>query len=679
MRVPLEWLKEFVPVKLKAEALAERLTMAGMEVTAIEGAGEAAVLEIEITPNRPDWLSIVGVAREVAAVTGERLKLPSAKPAEAAAVRKAAAVSIAIEDRRGCPYYVGRVLTGVQIAPSPEWMQRRLTASGLRPLNNVVDITNYVLLEMGQPLHAFDVAKLQGAALRVRRAQAKEPLTTLEGKTHALTAEMLVIADAARPVAIAGVMGGQDSAVTEATRTILLESALFEPRTVRRTARQLGLKTESSYRFERGIDPEGVARASGRAAALLLELAQAQDTAVIVVGQAPKSRAAVSVHPRAVRRRLGFDISEPMLRTTLAQLGCRVASRGSGALQVSPPSFRADLLQEVDLIEEVARVGGYDRLPATLPAATLTTVRPSPSYAQGRQVRNQCVALGLTEVITWSLLAEDSLRQCRMAKEAATRLKNPLSQDQAYLRPSLLPGLLPVIRRNLTQGAAGLRLFELGNIFQPRAGACSERPALGLAVCGLWSSDWQARIPADFFRLKGLVAALADPQARGGLAWQSAALPWGMGSQGAEVHLSGRVLGAAGQVAPEVLAAWDIETPVWFAELDMAALGQDRRSSTAVQAPATVPPVKRDISFLVSAQTPYAAIVEALRTASQPLAARIELIDRYAGKPVPAGQASLTFAIEYRDPARTLTAAEADAIHQRIGQALMSRLGARLR
>jgi phenylalanyl-tRNA synthetase beta chain len=686
MRVPLEWLKEFVAITLKPAALAERLTLAGLEVTAIEGAGEAAIFEIEITPNRPDWLSIIGVAREVAAITRQRLKVPAVVPphvrTRAAEASRAATVSITLDDKAGCPYYLGRVFTGVRVSPSPAWMQHRLAACDLRPINNVVDITNYVLLETGQPLHAFDLATLQGAMIRVRRAAAKEQVTTLEGHTHALSADMLVIADRQRPVAIAGVIGGHASAVTDGTQAVLLESAFFEPRTVRRTARALGITTDSSYRFERGIDPEGVARASQRAGTLLIELAFAQESALVEAGQRPSTRLVISLSAARVQRRLGVAVGEPTLRTSLVRLGCRVASRAAtGLLQVTPPSFRRDLLHEVDLIEEIARVRGYDQLPATLPSVTLAAPQaPEAGHTQAQAARRGCCALGLSEIQTWSLLGAEALRRCRIDPQRCARLQNPLSQDHAYLRPSLLPGALTVVRRNLAQGVTGLKLFEVGRVFQGAPGdALREILVVGLVLCGEWSRDWQARLPADFFRLKGLVEALSRGSRSAPRRWQPASLAWSASGESATLIAGPQAVGEAGQVAPDLLTAWEIETPVWFAQITLDAEAAMPQTASAVLPPITMPPVKRDLSFLLDTHIPFARLESVIREAAGPLATRIELIDRYTGKQVPPGQASLTFTLEYRDPARTLTGGEADAAHQHLRETLVRELGATLR
>ncbi len=690
MKVPLEWLKEYVPIRLAPKALAERLTMAGLEVTGIEQGPSGPVFDLEITPNRADCLSIIGIAREVAALTNQRLKLPSAQGSRLKAQGKVqgrqpsafslqprAKLTIRIEDQQGCQRYIGRLIDGVRIGPSPEWMQRRLIACGARPINSVVDITNYVLLEYGQPLHAFDFDRLAQGTILVRRARTGESLTTLDGVKRALASEMLVIADAARPVAVAGVMGGMGSEVTQQTRTVLLESALFDPLTVRRTARKLGLASESSYRFERGVDPVGVEAASARAAALIQELAGGEAAAAADVGAKPLKRTGIILESARASRWLGMPLSPTAVRTTLARLSCHVASSGAGdVLHVGVPSFRRDLTQGVDLYEELARASGYDHIPSSIPTVSMA-VQPSEEavrYRRAQSLRCLCAGLGLTEVITWSLVSEADLARCGGAAAQAVRLANPLSQDHAFLRPSLLIGLLQAVRRNLTHGLSGVRMFELGSVTQPTQ---PETLHLGIALAGQWARDWRTNETADFFRLKGIIQALISTLCDGELQMTAARQPWAQ--QGMEVTLNGRAVGVAGQVSRAIAQALDIERDVWFSELFVEALTVSRRPGAAIQPPAHVPPVKRDLSVFVSEATTSDAVARTIRETAGALAECIELIDRFTGTQVPSGMYSLTFSIDYRDPSRTLTAAEVDAVHQRIGQALARQFGAQLR
>ncbi len=697
MRVPIEWLKEYVTIRLSPEALAERLTMAGLEVTGIERVNGEPVLDIEVTPNRADCLSIIGIAREVVAITGQRLRVPKAVHGSRFMVRgkgkKDTSVAmnheprtdltIRIEDRQGCQRYIGRLIERVTIGPSPEWMQRRLLACGARPINNIVDITNYVLLEYGQPLHAFDFDRLAGGAILVRRANAKEALTTLEGTRRELSTEMLVIADAQRAVAVAGVMGGVGSEVSAQTRRVLLESALFDPVTVRRTARALGLASESSYRFERGVDPLGVEIASARAAALICEFGDGREVDRRDAGVRPPKPTVVVLESDRVRRWLGVPVAPSTIRTTLAKLSCRVASTGAGErMQVSVPSFRRDLRQDVDLYEELARLTGYDRLPATLPNRRIVQSRSEETarYWQVQSLRCLCASLGLTETINWMLISAADLASIGVSVEQSARVANPLSQDHAHLRPSLLVGLLHSVRRNLTQGAIGAGLFEVGRVVIPALRPLErERTRLGIALAGLWSRDWRTRTPCDFFQLKGLLETLTRRLCPGTLQAVAATQPWAQPAQSVELRLDGHVVGQAGQVAPRHVEGLDLRAEVWFAELDVEGLLRIARPTPTVSVPVTFPPVKRDLSILLDRAISFEVVDHVIREIGGALASRIDLIDRYTGTQVAPGTYSLTFAIEYRDAARTLTAAEVDALHQRIGQALVNRFNAQLR
>ena len=686
MRVPLEWLKEYVTVRLSPEELAHRLTMAGSEVTGIARVNGGPVLDFEITPNRADCLSIVGIAREVAAITGAKLKLPEGAGGgrQGAWVRKlprpsplAPRPAIRIEDRKGCRRYIGRLLEGVRLGPSPAWMQRRLAACGLRPINNVVDITNYVLLEQGQPLHAFDFEELGGGAIVVRRAKPGERLVAIDGTECVLSPEMLVIADAAQPVAVAGVMGGRDTQVHEHTATVLLESAEFDPLVVRRAARRLGLASASSYRFERGVDPRAVAAASARAAQLIEQLAGGRQTAVLDVGARASSPVVVRLEPARIPRWLGAPIPPPKAQQALQRLGLSVR-KGATQWRVSVPSFRRDLTQEVDLLEEIARIVGYERLPDTMPSAPLVPSRKSgpSSYEAAQRLRETCAGLGLSEIITWSLVSEGELRG--LPQPPTLRLANPLSQDHVILRPTLLPGMVQAVSRNVGHGAHGVRFFELGTVFG--SSGLREARHLSIGLTGFWEWDWQQRQEAGLFRLKGLVEALAARICGRALEARAASVPWAEPGQAMALALGGNVLGAAGQVARRIAEPYDLDKPVWFAELDADALLAYRPPARAVRPLSQFPPVKRDLSFLVDKQVEAATLLALIREAGSPLAERVELIDRFSRHPsIPPAKHSLTVSIEYRDAGRTLTAAEVDAVHRKIGETLTSRFGAQLR
>ena len=589
---------------------------------------------------------------------------------------------IRVEDRKGCRRYIGRLIEGVRLGSSPAWMQKRLAACGLRPINNVVDITNYVLLEWGQPLHAFDFEELGDRAIVVRRARTGEKLVAIDGTECVLNPEMLVIADAARPVAVAGVMGGRDAQVHEHTTMMLLESAWFDPLLVRRTARVLGLASESSYRFERGIDPRGVELASARAAQLMTELSGGRETAVLDVGERAPKPVTITLEPARVRQWLGVPIPPAKTQQALQRLGLSVR-KGAKAWKVSVPSFRRDLAQDVDLFEEIARLIGYERLPETIPSAPLASARrdEASSYDAADAIRQVCEGLGLWEIITWALVSEQALARGGWETDSrkTLRVANPLSQDHVILRPTLLAGMAQALSKNVGQGARGVRLFELGKVFDGSSGA-HETLHLGIGLAGFWEWNWQERQETNLFRLKGLVEALVWRIANRPLEAQAASVPWAEPGQAMTLSLGGRTLGTAGQVGRRLAEAHDLGKPVWVAELDVEVLLAQRAPAKTVSAPSPFPPVKRDLSFLVDTQVEAAKLLSLIRTTGSPLAVRVELIDRFTTHPsIPPGKHSLAVSIEYRDATRTLTSAEVDALHRAIGEQLVRQFGAQLR
>ena len=688
LRVPLEWLKEYVPIRLAPEELAQRLTLAGFEVTGIESVHGEPVFSLEVTPNRADCLSILGIAREVAAMTGTAMKLPwrpaGGDPRPGSRLKTARLVGpnplrIEVQDREGCRRYIGRLIEHVQIGPSPDWMQRRLAACGIRAINNIVDITNYVLLELGQPLHAFDYGRLAEAAIVVRRAAANESIVTLDGERRTLSPGMLIIADAKRPIAVAGVMGGRETEITASTTRILLESAEFDPILVRRTARQLGLASESSYRFERGVDPEGVELGSERASSLIAELARGQVTAIQDVGIKADKPTVVLLDPQRIQQRLGVSIPARDTTKMLKSLGFELLSQGA-LWRLSVPSFRRDVKQDVDVIEEVARSYGYDRLPTAVGHAELSAVADDERLAFSDQLRTLLTGLGLSEVITWSLISHEQLSRVEWSAPSSgwLRVSNPLSQDHAILRPTLLPGMLQVVSRNAPQGATDLRLFELGNVFDP-TGPFREAPRVGLVLSGAWERSWQGRREADLYRARGLVEQLAGRASRAAVRAEPTDAPWAEPGQAMRLLLAEQPLGVLGEVSHTISKRHDCPQRVWFAELCVETLRRAKAPAAQAIPPSPFPPVKRDLSIVLDKKTECEQVFSLIRTAGAPLVGRVELVDRYTGSQVPAGKHSLTFAIEYRDPAKTLTAAEVDVVHQKILRALTDQLGALLR
>ena len=671
-----------------------------------------AVLDLAITPNRPDATSHVGVARDVAALTGAPLTPPLVdvpEPGGAAAEQ----TSVTIEDAEACPRFAAMVVRGVTVGPSPEWMQERLVAVGLRPISNVVDVTNFVMLELGQPLHAYDLDRLTGERLVVRRTDG-EAFTTLDGAERELPAGTIVVRDAERTVGIAGVMGGRDSEVSDSTTNVLVEGALWDPGSIRRTAKALGLQTDASYRFERGVDPTLQARAVARAAALIAELGNGELVPGLVdetpVPHAPRTTTlrtgrlarvlGAEIAPDEVERLLtaiGFEVTETETRleafaeAVMREEGAEAAAEdASAAWTVGIPPWRPDVEREIDLIEEVARLWGYDNLPA--PDATPVPLVPASDTPAARllaRTRRRLAALGLREAYTNSLVPQPVAEQ--FADAAWTGLGgepvqtlNPISQEMAALRPSLLPGLLAAAAYNRARGAATVRLFGAGHVMARGAGGLvdgyAERPHLALVLTGaarLAAPGVEAR-DLDVLDLKGLVVdLLAD---LGVEHPAEAVVETALVPQALELRHGGRRLGALGRAAPDVAAAYDLDGPVLAAELDWDAVAAvATRGDVARYAPISRhPTAERDLALVVPEAQPAGELLATIRTAGRPLLQEARLFDVYRGDGVPEGSKSLAVALRFGAD-RTLRDKEVDGRVRKIVGAVKHAHGATLR
>jgi len=643
------------------------------------------IIDFEITPNRPDCLSLFGIAREVQVLTGNPLRPPQFALAESG-VPTAEEVQIDIDAPEDCPRYVGRVLRGVKVGPSPNWLQRRLQAVGQRPINNIVDITNFVLLELGHPLHAFDLAKLDEKRIVVRRARGGETLETLDGNERDLDEDMLVIADSVKPVALAGVMGGANSEVSATTTDILLESAYFAPSRVRLAKARLGLATEAAMRFERGADWDAPVRAIDRAAALIAEIAAGRVApGALDAYPKPGRRPEISLRVERANRLLATDLDAAAMIQTLERLGCAVegASPATGnnapsPLRVTVPSFRPDLTREADLIEEIGRIYGFDRIEGSQAASGPWLTQRDPHLALRRVARHKLLGLGLDEVVSNSIV-ESRWLELAGATEGAVRLANPPTEAQNALRTTLVPSLLDAARRNFNQRAPGVAVFELGKCFA--AGA--ELPNEELRLAALWAgrvsaSPWAADArEADFFDLKGLLEALVDaPDLRYDRIDHPALRP----GHCARVFLADEAIGWLGQISPDLCAAFDLERQVHIFEIAFDALAQHwlGRNRAFVALP-KFPPIERDLAVVVREDIAAADLVAAMREAAPRTVETIEVFDLYEGEQIEQGHKSLAFAIRLRDPERTLQDAQADAATDAMLKSLETHFSARLR
>ncbi len=648
---------------------------------------DETVLELKITPNRPDTMNVLGIAREIAALFGLPLRLPSFElPAGGPSVDSL--VQVAVADPDLCPRYSASVVLGAQVRPSPTWMQRRLFLSGVRPISNLVDVTNYVMLEVGQPLHAFDRDKLAGT-ITARRARPGETITTLDGQERELPPGTLVIADARGAQAVAGVMGGLASEVSETTRDVVIEAANFDRTSIRRTSRALRLATEASKRFERGLDPEMTVPAAARAAALMVELAGGTAASGVADAYpAPPAPRIITTSATRVAGLLGKSYPVPEIRDVLDRLGFAVEVAGE-TIRATVPSWRVDVEGPADIAEEIARITGYEQIPNTLPAGALPEPYPNPVRRWGLKAKRALAAAGLQEVMTYSLVDEQASARldsgapypAPVPPAPGIRLANPLSMELSTLRTTLLGSLLETVRSNLRH-TSRVAIFELARVYLPPLDPLpTEQHRLALALTGpRRPTSWSEREePFDFFDLKGAVEAALSALGLRDVAWRPETHPTLHPGQAAVLEWQGQRVGIAGQVHPVVAERFELDSAVFVAELDFELLAQVANETPPIVTPPRFPGVDMDIAAVVDDTTSHAAVVEAIRAAGAPLLESVRLFDVYRGEPIPPGKKSLAYSLTYRAPDRTLTEAEASEVHQRIEQRLRDQFNAQIR
>ncbi len=690
MLVPIEWIREYVAVTADAQEIANRLTMGGLEVEGIEETENGAVLDVYITPNRGDCLSLVGVAREIAGLFDLPLKTPAPPPSEQGG-EAAEAASVTIEAPDLCPRYAARIVRNIRIEPSPLWMQRRLEAAGQRPINNLVDVTNYVMLELGQPLHAFDLDTLAGGRIVVRRALDGEKLTTLDGVERELNPNMLVIADAEKAVAIAGVMGGADTEVTDSTVNLLLESAHFNPLSIRRTARAVGMRTEASYRFERVVDPDGARRAVDRACELLESMGQPRAlSGVIDVYPNPSAPKEITLRLQRALDLLGIpDITIDEAQDCLRRIGLYAVQEGD-SLRVAIPGFRPDLTMEEDLVEEVGRIYGYENIPETLPIGATTKGGDSEEGRFIARVRNLLASCGLQEVVTHSL-TPPSVFDTSAEDPRRVPVRNALSSEIGSLRRSHLPGLLQVAQRNATRaGQRSLALFEVGRVWQNEIIAEMHTPVEFLSVAGLlmgeieeegWRKD-NAPLTADFGATRGVLERLLE-----GLHISNAVIE-ALGEQAndypqfhpgrtALITLGGDYpVGIIGELHPRLVSQLELRHRVYLFEVPLEALRANAEVEERYQSASRFPTAVRDLAPRLAESVTYAEVQRAIAAANATNLAGYRLVDVYQGSPLPDGVKSLTLSFTFRSGQGTLTEGEISAGLEAIRASLETQVSA---
>jgi phenylalanyl-tRNA synthetase beta chain len=634
-------------------------------------------LELEPTPNRGDCLSVLGTAREIAALTGATLAAPKTKTVKRQSTRK---LTVKLRAPKDCPRYVGRVIEGIQRdAVTPLWLRERLRRSGVRSIHPVVDVTNYVMLELGQPMHAFDLGKLKGG-IEVRRAKPGEALSLLDGKSITLTADMLVIADSTGPVALAGIMGGAPTAVDAQTTDIFLESAWFHPDAIAGRARTLGLQTDSSQRFERGVDPALAGRAMARATALLVDIVGGRPGPLIESESArdlPR-RKPIALRAARIELMLGQAIPDKVVTGALTRLGMKL-SRTTGGWRVLPPSWRFDMEREIDLIEEIARVYGYDKIAPRRPTGTLTAMPIPESTLPAERLRTALADRDYQEVITYSFV-DPALQSLLDPHATALRLANPIASDMADMRTSLWPGLIKAVLHNQNRQLDRLRFFEIGRCFIQAGHTLAQPPRLGVAVTGpAWPKQWGLpQRAADFFDAKGDVEALlALTGSADDFRFEPAQHPALHPGQTARVARAGKPVGWIGSLHPVLHGKLGLNQPVVLVELDLAAITDAR--TPEFREISKFPSIRRDLAVIVEQKIPAQMLLDTVARAAGNLLVNLELFDEYRGEGIDSGRKSLALGLTFQDSSRTLKENEIEALLERVLTTLEQDLGAQLR
>ena len=646
------------------------------------------IFEIGLTPNRADCLSVIGIAREIAAKLGTPLKMPAvAVPQGMEPASKH--VGVTVHDPAGCPRYAARYISGCSIAPSPAWLVNRLQAVGVRSINNVVDITNLVMMELGHPLHAFDYRQVAGGQIVVRKAAEGERFTTLDGQERVLTADDVVICDTERAVALAGIMGGLNSEIKDDTCTILLESAFFDPPTIRRTSKRLGLHTESSHRFERGADIGMVPLALDRAASLMAELAGGTVAAGWVDAYpAPRQPVSIRFRPQRCNEMIGIELSAERMAELFRNLAFMVATNADGSLQVEIPTWRVDIEREIDLIEEICRLNGFDQVPATMPLAAVISDRPSRHQQLQRLVRDHFVAEGMNEIVTFSFIGPDGVDKLGLAgddpRRGGIRLCNPLAEEQSVMRTTLLPGLFETAARNMSFRTLDLRLFEMRRIYVPQAAA--SMPAEPIWAAGLisghrFSEAWcQQPAVVDFFDAKAILENLFEKLCLDDIRWsdEQPELYYHPG-KACRILCGDRLLGTLGELHPAVQARFNLERPAYCFELDFEALVALSGSRRTMVPPSRYPDSVRDMAVLVPLELPAERLCSCIRELRLKELEHLSIFDLYQGDTIPTGYKSVALRLRYRSIERTLTDDEVSVLHQKVLNTMVKKLGVALR
>ncbi|MFC2157307.1 phenylalanine--tRNA ligase subunit beta [Acidobacteriota bacterium] len=679
MKISLNWLKDYIDLSLSVPELIDCLNGIGLMVDSWERIGRDVLLDIETYANRPDTLGHYGIARELSA----KLQLPLIEqnwPLFEIAVETSEVVDIQIWDEELCPRYCGMVVKDVQIGPTPDWLKKKIQLMGLNPVNNVVDVSNYVLFSTAQPIHTFDLDKVVGGKINIRKALKDEELKSLDGNTLKLTADMLVIADEEKPVALAGVIGGVDSSVTRDTCNIFIESACFNPVSVRQTAKLAGLQTDASYRFERGADISFSPQAAIMAASLLTQFGGKVTKGIIDAYPHPKKDKTVVLRHHRITELLGMEVESSFITRILKDLGFQVGQQQEHNWQVQVPQFRIDIEREADLIEEIARFYGYDRIPSRFPP--LKELEPTVG-SERRRIEELCQLMyhsGYDEVINFSFTSPEK-EDILCTQQTPVKIRNPISTKTSLLRTSLIGGLLENLSWNKNRGADGVHLFEIGKLYFIKDEKYHEELALGFITSGLLGNDsWQVeRELTSFFSLKGTCEALMEQLGYLSYTFEEDGPACFEDGLSINLQLKGQTIGNLGQLKKEVLKSFEIKGSVWAAELNLSQLFEKQHTTFQYSPVGKYPSVSRDVSFLADQDVSYQEIKSAIQKLKIPFLESFYLQDRFEGKPIPLEKVSLSFRFIFRHPIKTLLTEEVDSFHQQIVDVLKSNFNFQLR
>jgi phenylalanyl-tRNA synthetase beta chain len=670
MKISANWLKDYIELDLSTSDLINTMESIGLMVESWKEEDDDLILDLETYANRPDTLGHLGIARELSVKLDLPLKEQS-WPISEIGIETSDLIDIHILDENLCPRYTGIIVKDIRIGPSPDWLRRRIKAIGLNPINNIVDVSNYVLFSTAQPIHTFDLAKLEGGEIIVREAFKGERLISLDGTDISLTPEMLVIADKKKPVALAGIIGGEKTAVSASTTDVFIESACFDPVSIRKTAKKIGVQTDASYRFERGTDISFPPQAAMMMASLLAQFGGKITKSLVDVFPNPKKEKSVVLRYHRIKELLGLDIEEEFITRTLAMLGFSIDQQQQKIWQIKVPSFRIDIEREADIIEEIARFYGYEKIPLTLPPLKELELGMDPERARINELRRMMFHAGYDEVVNFSF--NDPAKEVVLKSgKTPVPIRNPISTVASLLRTTLIGGLLENVAWNINRGADRVHIFEVGKTYFSQEDSTYEEQTLAFVITGFIGFEhWQEkRKKADFFHLKGTCEALMSQLGYKSFSFKIEEVGCFEEEQALLLHLKGEKIGYLGMIKREILDAYSIKRTIWAAELNLSNLFQKQHQTFHFSPIGRFPSVSRDVSFIVDQDVRYQDIKQAVEKLSIPFLESFYLQDRFAGSPVPKGKVSLSFRFIFRHPGKTLLAEEADLYQTQIISAL---------